>query len=396
MSFSGFQIGQHEIVNRRKAVVGYEFGVTSAKGPLPVGAARMLQDGFRGWATGGLVFLRLDRDAILSGILCDIGSDKIVVEVGRDLHDDVLVLDALREAVRAGVKICLLASTPADLGSPLMGSASFVKVDIRSFGLVNLGRAMPALKGTAATLSARSVDTEREFEACVEAGFVQLQGGYISACVDSGAKADLPNIATLLDLINKVGRSEDVDALENSFKRDAALSYRLFKQVNSVAYGLDKKIQSVRHAISVMGYDKLYRWLVVLMATSVSGVPAYSVALRRCITRARLMELLGEKRLGREAADRLFVAGMFSMVDVLLGVPLEDLIRQLPLDDEVEEAVLRGEGPCAPYLRLAIACETNDSTTIRALQNELSLEDAGFATARIAAIAWAGEVAGIS
>lgn len=396
MSLAVYRLGQHEIVNRRKAVVGYEFGLSSRDGVVPHGAANVFGDGLREWANGGLVFLKLDRESILDGVLPGLGSDKVIVEIGSDLHNDVLVLDALREAVRAGVKICLLVSKMEDMDSPLFSSASFVKVDIGSIGLANLGLAMSALKSTPATLSARSVETEREFLACVAAGFVQLQGGYISACVDTKAGTELPNIATLLEVLDKVGREEDAAIIEESFKRDAALAYRLFKNVNSVGFGLATKIHSVRHALSVMGYRNLYRWLVVMMATSVASVPGYSVALRRCITRARLLELLGSKQMDRESGEQLFLVGMFSMLDTLLGMKLDDVMQQLPLDDDVESAVLRGSGRYADYLLLAIGCEQNDADRVRGLQERLQIKDRDLICAQIEAISWAADVAGIN
>jgi EAL and modified HD-GYP domain-containing signal transduction protein len=140
-----------------------------------------------------------------------------------------------------------------------------------------------------------------------------------------------------------------------------------------------------------MGYAPLYRWLVLLLATaSTSG---YSpVLMETAVVRGRLAELLGATRL-RGEGEHLFVAGMFSLLDRLLGLPMREVLESVPLPDEVVKALVGREGRYGPYLALAEACELN-SKLVASLADSLDIRPLEVNKAHLSALAWAQSVAG--
>jgi len=143
--------------------------------------------------------------------------------------------------------------------------------------------------------------------------------------------------------------------LEGVLKRDPALTYKLLRNINSAGFGAGREVQSIRQAISLMGYAPLYRWLTLLLAgASASG---YSpVLMETAVVRGRLTELLGLHALPKGEAENLFVAGMFSLLDRLLGLPMKEVLETIPLPPEVVRALLAREGVYGPYPARAEAC----------------------------------------
>ena len=164
----------------------------------------------------------------------------------------------------------------------------------------------------------------------------------------------------------------------------------MLRFINSAGFGATREIQSLRQAITMMGYSPMYRWLTLLLATaSTSG---YSpVLMETAVVRGRLAELLGHKALPRGEGENLFVAGMFSLLDRLLGLPMQEVLATIQLPDEVVKALLTRDGMYGPYLALAEACELN-SNLVATLAENLNIAPADLNKAHLQALAWAQNV----
>ena len=187
-----------------------------------------------------------------------------------------------------------------------------------------------------------------------------------------------------------VTANEDILKIEGVLKCDPALSYKLLRFINSAGFGSGREIQSLRQAISLLGYAPLYRWLTLLLATaSTSG---YSpVLMETAVVRGRLAELLGARFLPKGEGENLFVAGMFSLLDRLLGLPMKEVLDTILLPDEVVRALLTRGGMYGPYLALAEACELN-SHLVASLAKSLGISPLEVNKAHLSALAWAQNV----
>lgn len=199
-----------------------------------------------------------------------------------------------------------------------------------------------------------------------------------------------PAQSMVIQLMDMVKQSASVSQLEQILKRDAALSYRLLRYINSAGFGLGCEIQSLRHAVTMMGYSPLYRWLAVLLATSSPN--GYSpVLMQTAAIRGRFAELLGIGFLPKGEAENLFVAGMFSMLDQLLDIPMEEILDKIQLSDAVTEALLSKGGIYGPFLALAEACE-QDTTDVESMAADLCVGADQVNDSHMAALAWAHRI----
>jgi EAL and modified HD-GYP domain-containing signal transduction protein len=196
----------------------------------------------------------------------------------------------------------------------------------------------------------------------------------------------------VMELLNLVINRADIPALEEKVKLDAALSYRLLNYINSPANGMQQPIQSIGHAITLIGYDQLYRWLTLLMFTSGTADERSRALLKNALVRGRFCESLGKDRLPSGDLGGLFIVGIFSLLDALLNIPMGDALTRLNLPKPVVDALSQHKGIYAPYLQLASACENFDQDTIARYSAECGLDADTVNVAHVNALIWAEQI----
>lgn len=265
-----------------------------------------------------------------------------------------------------------------------------VNVDAPDFALQ--ARVYDGFSSSPVRMIATGVKNWEQFDSCAE-HVLDVLAGDLFLNSRSGTKTTGLNPAQvmILQLMEMVRKNADVRQLEGILRRDAALSYKLLRYINSVGFGLGAEIQSLRHAVTMLGYSPLYRWLSLLLATaSTSGHSP--VLMQTAVIRGRFAELLGQDFLPKNESENLFVAGMFSLLDKLLGIPMEQVLEKLQLSEPVEQALLGREGIYGPFLALAEACESKDGAA-EALADSLFISAKQVNHAHLSALAWAQNLA---
>jgi EAL and modified HD-GYP domain-containing signal transduction protein len=301
-------------------------------------------------------------------------------------------LEAVKELRALGFGICLRGAEVTTLERSFFAFVSHIEVQLNAANFASQAKMYASLKQSSVKMVARNVSTWQDFDACAALGLDSFVGKlHLIPRPSSAPKSLNPAQTTILQLMEMVRKNADVQQLELVVKRDATLAYKLLRYINSAGFGLRTEIQSLKHAVQMLGYSPLYRWLTVLLATaSTSG---YSpVLLETAIVRGRFAELLGQMKMPKSEAENLFVAGMFSLLDRLLGLPMEDVLSTIQLPEVVTEALISREGVFGPYLALAEACELN-SMLVGSLAESLKISAEDVNTAHLAALVWAKNVA---
>ncbi len=189
---------------------------------------------------------------------------------------------------------------------------------------------------------------------------------------ESVAKQPVPSYPQIVRLMNLVRKEAEILEIEDELKADPVISYRLMRYINSAAMGFPRQIKSFRQVITILGYHQLYRWLTMLLVTADQRAGRSAVGMNAVI-RGRFMELLGKVHFGKPQADDLFVVGVFSLLDVLFGEPMEKLLQPLNIADSMREALLKRDGPYMPLLLLAEAIEKADEARIETIHKGLHI-----------------------
>jgi EAL and modified HD-GYP domain-containing signal transduction protein len=233
------------------------------------------------------------------------------------------------------------------------------------------------------------VDTYQRFHQCADAGFSWFSGDYPLHPGGQGiARANSPGQSRLLRLLGLIVGDAETRDIESVLKEDAQLSYQLLRLVNSAALSPGTRIASFNQAITLLGRRQLQRWLQLLLyAHSAQG--GVSPLLPRAAFRARLMESLCELRGGdRDEQDRAFMAGMFSLLDVLFGRPLNELLEPLHLVDDVLAALLSRSGRLGPLMAVVALSKRAPTPALAAWLGEAGLAPRQLAGALVDACRW--------
>ena len=263
----------------------------------------------------------------------------------------------------------------------------FVGFDTTSFSPAQL-KALLAKTQTFGIPIAFNVDSQQEFKACMDTGMSAAAGWFVKEPASAPAKQLNASQAHIVRVLNLVRQNADVSQIEAALKQDVALSYKLLRYINSAGFGLSCEVQSFKHAVTILGYDKLNKWLSLLLVTA-SKDPMAPTLMHTALTRARLMEQLGHGLVDRSEYDNLFITGAFSMLNLLLGVTMEQALESMHLPEPIIDALLGRGGLYAPFLELALACEGSDGAALAEQAGMLGLTGEQVNQAQLAALAFA-------
>ena len=201
---------------------------------------------------------------------------------------------------------------------------------------------------------ARRVDSAASFTQCEMAGFDWFSGDYpCDPLPDGGDRQDGSSRRRILTLLGLLSRDADSRELEQQLKQDPTLSYHLLKLVNSAAFALSTQITSFHQAINLLGRRQLQRWLQLLLYArqQADGLP--NLLLPLAARRGAQLEALCKESGGeRDACDLAFMTGVFSLLDRLLQMPMEEIVADLHLPQHVSDALLARSGQFGQWLRL--------------------------------------------
>lgn len=336
---------------------------------------------------GKLAFINMDASMLMGDFSALLPPDKVVLEVLETVEASAGILDRLRAYKQAGFRIALddYVHTPAR--ADLLPLADYVKLDVLAHSPDSIISTVKAARQHGTKLLAEKVERREQFEQYKKLGFQYFQGYYFARPENLTTKVVNPSQAAVLQLMDKVRQEADVKVIEAGFKRDVALTFKLLRYINSAAFGLSCEIQSIRHAVSILGYRPLYKWLTLLLATASPSSMA-PVLTRTAVTRGRLCELLGAYHLPQAEQDNLFITGVFSLLDALLETPMAQILERLTLPDSVVDALLHRTGIYGPILELTEACESADASRIDRLAEDLFLSAQQVNAAHLEALAW--------
>jgi EAL and modified HD-GYP domain-containing signal transduction protein len=227
---------------------------------------------------------------------------------------------------------------------------------------------------------------------CMRLGFDLFQGYFYRRPELVTRKEIEVGQAAMLRLLNMLRDPETPDAaIDSGFRSDPTLTYKLLRIVNSAAIG-GRGIDSIGYAVRIVGRQMLYRWLSLLMVSSmVTGNDVTDQLVYAALLRARLCELIAESSPQVRHPQALFMTGLFSMLDVLLRMPMRDVLSRVSVSDEIRQAVMGGSGPYAEPLLLADAYQRGEWDQVDVLAASLGVLPMQMAWLYTKSLAWVNE-----
>jgi EAL and modified HD-GYP domain-containing signal transduction protein len=249
-----------------------------------------------------------------------------------------------------------------------IGKADFIEIDPTAFDGIQLKKLIADLRAANGEqlLIASRLQTADDFAYCFERRFDYFMGPFVSSRENwHPAKSDV-NHVRVFQALEMIRAGAEFDAIAECLRTDPILTFKLLRYINSPGIGLLQKIEDIQQALLILGRDRFYRWLSLLLFDSKKAGYHENILREQALTRGRFMEMLAGKGHVPANADQLFLTGLFSLMHVMLGQSLDDVLKQVALPETVA-AALRGEpGAMHDALRLAIAVEAEDGETTAA------------------------------
>ena len=382
-------IGRQAILDQQKNVYAYEIlfrsGLKNAFDPnldgnvatQSVMVNAMLDFGMNKLVSDKRAFINFTEQNLLTRAPKLLPSETVVVEILENVQPTSEILEVVKELKEAGYKIALDDFVLLPGYEPLIEMADIIKVDFRITNSPEERKKMREILPKHVRLLAEKIETEEEFQQALTYGYVLFQGYFFCKPTILQKKRLTSNALSKMRLLREINRQNvDFSAITGVISSDTNLVHKLLTYINSAGVGLANHVSNLKQATVLLGASGVRRWVtLVSLQTFSEDKPPELFTLS--LMRAKFCELIAAK-LKRPGltADTGFLLGMFSLLDVLLTLPMEEVLKEVNLSDELTDALLGKDNDLRRLLDLVIAYEKGDWDTVIAYceQENLSPE----------------------
>jgi EAL and modified HD-GYP domain-containing signal transduction protein len=395
-------VARQAILDARGHVVGYELlyrgsvrdTACTAEGDVAgatVLTGAMLDLRLDALTDGRTPFINVTRSMLINGIATLLRPTLAVFELREDISIDAEVVEACRALCESGYRLALDDFVPGSPAEALLPYVSYVKADTLTMSRANVTALARRLAPKGVTIVAEKVETREVFEWARDAGCGLFQGHYFRRPeMRSGGVVPSGHVTHLRLLAALNSPSLTLDRLEALVKQDAALSLRVLQCINSAAFPIRREIRSIGEALVMLGIGPIRKWASVWCLTKLNaGVTPELTTI--ALLRARACELLGED-VGDATSGELFLVGLCSLLDVILGKPMAEAIAELPLSDAARDALLGRDNALRSILNSVIAYEDGGWEDAVASAETIGAPEPELQKAYTGALIWAHEL----
>jgi c-di-GMP phosphodiesterase len=319
---------------------------------------------------GRTAFINVSPDFLLADNTLPLPPDRVVVELLEGTTGTPELIETVHALRSKEYRVALDDFVPRPELEPLLSLADYVKVDALQHEPAALEEIVTMLAPHTARLVAEKVETHEMLEVCRELGFHHFQGHFLEQPKTIKTKVMPVNNAVRLQLLAKLADPEaDFKELEVSISRDVGLSYKLLRYINSAYFGLRRRIDSIREATVMLGMMNIKKWATVMVLAGEDKPPELIVT---ALIRARMAELVAGEAGVRET-DAYYTAGLFSVVDALMDMPMKNVLSALPFSDDMSDALLYKRGPMGDVLKAVVAHERGDRAWLNGAPTDLTV-----------------------
>ncbi len=367
-------IGRQPIFNSNLKVVGYELLFRSGNVSAFDGAdgstatSKLINNALMEIGLDEVVgevpaYINFTKDLIVNGVAKLLPEDRVVLEVLETVSVDQDLIDGIKELVAAGYIIALDDFTFSAEWIPLIELAHIIKIDVRMHSIENVRKQIEYLKGCKAKLLAEKVETQDEYEKLKDEGFDYFQGYFFSRPTVLSAQELTSDNVSLLRLLAELQNADvEIKDIEILISQNISLSYKLFRYINSAAFAVKTEITSIKQIVVYFGIQRLKDWISLMALSGNKDKPPELI--HTGLVRAKMCELIAEET-NVVDKDSYFVVGLFSILDALLEQPLDSILKQLPLDESINLALLETKGDRGKALSCSLSCEKCDWDEIK-------------------------------
>jgi len=395
-------VARQPIFDNRMKIYGYELLFRAGLEPYfrcddpdhataSVVADSFLLFGMKVLTGGKRAFVNFTRNLLINDYAKVLPSDQVVIEILEWIPPDDRVVAACRDLRARGYMLALDDFALNIKHKPMLGLVDIVKVDFRRTTKELRRELLQANLNRGIRFLAEKVETREHYEEARQIGCTLFQG-YFFGRPEILQSRDIPAYKhSYYHLLQEVHQAQPrLPILEDIIKHESALTYKLLRYLNSAAFAFCMEIRSIRHALAILGLNEVRKWVsIVALAGTATGMP--SELMITSLVRGRFAELLAPQAGLAERAPELFLMGLLSMMDAILGRPMEKILSEVTVSVDVKAALLNGSSPLRPIHEFVQAYERGDWDEIARRSNEMHLTESQVTEAYLDAADWANQ-----
>lgn len=354
-------LGYSPFIDRNRSVTATRLTVFPLRPDAVLDAGQLLTAVASVWpADGARVSLNVASESLLHDLLAAEPALNVMIEVPAFMAGEPANIEALQALHKHGNTMLLKGRPVKELPREVLPCFKYSIIDLSDDRRATEGAHPPGGVTRSIPHVQSGVTSIAQMESSFSRGAAAVLGwpieDVLSTSGATGKPAGQTDLQVIVELINRVDKAEPIEKLEGTLKRDPSLAFKLMRYINSPAFGLSVEISSFRHAIMLLGYQRLKRWLALLLATASKDTnlkPVMFAAVRRGL----LMEELVRESGDDEMRNEMFICGVFSLLDRMFKQPFSELMRTIPVPQRVYQALVDGTGPYQPYFELVKSVE---------------------------------------
>jgi EAL and modified HD-GYP domain-containing signal transduction protein len=396
-------VARQPVFDRQRQIYGYELlyrsdpsrnqfdGTDGTLATEQVISSTLLSVGLEQMLCGKKAFLNFNERLLREGIHQSLPREATVIEILESVEPTADLIGLCRDIHEDGYTIALDDFVSSPRFEPLTQLAQLIKVDMRTTDRAEQERLLRTYRPRGIAMLAEKVETYEEFDWARSAGYDYFQGYFFARpSVMRGHQLPASKL-NCLRLLREMQQADlDLKRLEDLIRVDVALTYKLLRYVNSALFGRHDEIKSIKHALVVVGTDRIRHW-VALATLSILALDKPGELATLSMVRARFCELL--IKLARiELRDQAFLMGMFSLLDAFLDCPLDEALRSVSLGPGIAQALLgtaADENLLSNLYQLTRRYETGDWDEVEKLAQACRVSAANVRDAYVEATLWA-------
>jgi EAL and modified HD-GYP domain-containing signal transduction protein len=369
-------LGYSPVIDRNRAVIATRLTVFPLKPDIVLDPSELLAAVSGVWpADGGRVALNVASETLLQDLMRTEPTTNVMVEVPAFMAADPANASAIVALNARGNALMLKGRPLTELPREVLPCFKYSIIDFTDDRRLQETSAPEGISRNIQHVQA-GVRSVADMELSFSRGAAAVLGWPIDDVIISsgnkGKSAGQTDLNTIVELIHRVDTQEPIDKLEATLKRDPTLAFKLMRYINSPAFGLSVEISSFRHAIMMLGYARLKRWLALLLATASKDVnlkPVMFAAVRRGLLMEELVRSSGDE----EMRNEMFICGVFSLLDRMFKQPFDELLKSIPVPERVYQALVEQTGPYQPFLDVVRAIEDGSPYDFRSTADNLMM-----------------------
>jgi EAL and modified HD-GYP domain-containing signal transduction protein len=386
-------LGYSPMIDSERAVSATRLTVFPARTDAPLDAGALLAALAEVWPeAGGKVSLSVVSETLLHDLLHTAPSANVMLEVPAFMACDAANSPAILALYGRGNTLLLKGRPRTELPREVLPCFKHSIIDLADERRSD-SAAPPGVTRQITHVQA-GVRTLVDLDSAFKRGAVAVLGWPIDDVVKPSGGAVQADMATILELMRRIDKEESIERLEDALKLDPTLAFKLLRYINSAAFGLRVEVGSFRHALMLLGYQRLKRWLALLL-TSASKDRDMKPVMFAALRRGLLMEELARASGGgnnEEMRNEAFIGGVFSLLDRMMKQPFAELLKAVPVPDSVRQVLVDGVGPYQPFLEVVRAVENESLFDVRDSAERLLLGVGEINRAVLRALARAAQI----